>query len=112
MTWIADAERRNLAMQERAEKIRKESTTIYNALWQELLKNVEEAKKIERFKTLETNGNPEARIIQMSVMPAPGEDHAAPRIVRIRLLSDIQHIRATGGGASVTLSIDVCDDGF
>ncbi len=109
MTWIDDTEKHLADITKRDGQIRTDADVLFKGLWDELKANVADARRITRFASLETNGNPEARIIKMQV-PGPV---AMPRekSVRISLMKDEHRIVTNDGVVDVVIDIDVCDDG-
>jgi hypothetical protein len=108
MGWIDDAAKLARAMKERNPRIREQANTLFNELWEVLTADVGDARKVdqERCATLETNGLPEARVIQLQVAGPV----ARMKKVTVTLLKAQHQIVAQGDGVDVTIDIDVCAD--
>jgi hypothetical protein len=109
MGWIDDAEKHQQALAKRNAEIEQHATAIYESLWKEVKKDVDEMRrKAERFAGLITNGQELARSI--SYPPS----NRFPWSVTISLFKERHQIQASGitPPKKVTFSIDVCADGF
>ena len=113
MGWIDDPEKRWLTARERDAKIAAHATGIYEALWAEVLNDVNNAKEsIARFSGLTTNGHQLAHIISFP-MDHSSAGIAVPPGVSITLLKREQQIGASVRGADseddLRFVIDVCN---
>jgi hypothetical protein len=106
VNWIDDAERETQASIERLRLITEHQEEVYEALWQEVKAQIEDAKRIERFKVLFTNGGQLSRVVRLPVQ-------GGTREISFELNKhDNRIITKRSGDHYVYFDIDVCDDGI
>src|SRR5579863_534608 len=108
MTWIDErlAERERLKI--RNALVEHGSVPIFNDLWAEVLRLVEEAK--DKGVPVGTNGLPSERIVWQPGIHPPNDSDERRRELRIKLLEDRESISVSGPHVSLQFSIDLCDD--
>jgi hypothetical protein len=108
MGWVHDKEKRWSDRNERDAALLAGANNVFARLWSELKEHASEAKEIDRFKSLEWNCIPEARVIKLTV---PGQV-AMPHVkaVGVSLSGDRRKIVASGEGVELTIDINICDD--
>jgi len=111
MTWLGDTETRWQAQRERDARIDEQATGIYDDLWADVLKLVNEAKSsIGRFASIEVNGRPLAHTVSMQAEKTSPVAFVPKRSLEIVLLKDERAIVAAEHGKEfLRLDIDLCD---
>lgn len=110
MTWINETEIRWLAARDRDARIEEHATDIYEALWAQVMRDLNDVKSIERFAGLTTNGRQLAHIISFPVDASPSI-LSMPRSLQITLEKDEHRIVATGQHPEleIVFEIGVCE---
>ena len=83
MTWIDDANRRLREQQERDREITEHEVEVYDALWDELKRHVEDARAT--LQGIRTNGQPLSHVVSLPVAPVPPLSESAPRTATVSL---------------------------
>ncbi|MDP9194672.1 MAG: hypothetical protein M3P06_23490 [Acidobacteriota bacterium] len=108
MKWIAEIEKRWQDARKRDPVIEEQATRIYDALWKKIFDGVTDARSVDRFSGLMTNGRPLAHVISF-----PADESPQARGIEIALLESEHLILASGlGGAEIDIrfDLDVCED--
>jgi hypothetical protein len=108
MTWIDDRLAQRKMLEECNELIASSAEEIYDGLWEEIARFVDEAKK--KGLPVFTNGKPHERVVGLVMVPGPNESFAMSKELRIKLLKGERCIKAHGPKVDIRLSLDVCRD--
>jgi hypothetical protein len=96
MTWLEKAERLSRAALERESAIRQNESSVYECLWDELKKQLEDVRRLDKFANISTNGQPRARVISLPVNADSSFTSPTPaRSATIVLSQDAHTITAT-----------------
>ena len=109
MNWIDDRLKQRQTMFARSVLIERSAEQIFNDLWDEISKWIEDAKK----KNVDvcTNGTPYERIVTLrGEPPYPGQEGAKPKTITLGLARDKAAISVKGIHNGINLVLDVCDD--
>jgi hypothetical protein len=100
MSWIDDCLAERKAAEDRDTAIESAAHNIYEELWEEILRNVAEARK-KRIPVF-TNGEPSDRVVGLSDVSSGNQ-----KSIHIKLGRDRHSIVADG----ISFNFDVCPDG-
>ena len=108
MTWIDSEIARLKRQRERHAMIRSEATKVYDALWDELVARITEARNTSYLPGFDTNGSLYDRRIVIPVFPPPGRHSADPKYIEVTLTEDREGITAIGAGLNLLFALDLC----
>jgi hypothetical protein len=111
VSWIDDAEKRWRAGHDRAARIEEHATSLYEALWAEVLRTLNGVKSsVERFADITTNGKQLAHVISF---PEDARYPVPPRSVQIELQKSEHRIVTSGrpneSDLVIRFDIDICN---
>lgn len=107
MTWIDDCLAKQSAAEDRALLIRQHSGPIYDALWQEIVRCVQEAKSKTKLRLI-TNGALFSRIVRKPLSVGIDESATSEEFI---LTMEGATVKASGDRVDIEFDLDVCPDG-
>jgi hypothetical protein len=113
MSWIDDGLKRQKEASIRREKISGNAPNLYQELWQEIERCVDEAKKggmrlhCERY----LYGDTTDREVRLSVIPSPTQSSANPKTLHVTLSDDSHSIEITRDSGLLKLDVDISVNG-